>query len=180
MGYRNIKKQKKLIFLFKLRILIFQCPGTTHITNCTRMPPMMMTMVRAISMTGARRVGAPSWCCTIVHHQLFRWWGGGHEVGEQSWWWWDWEGSVGKVSNAVWQIFPAKGVQEKLLPKNFGRFGGTPPPQFTESPPPLTLEIFHPKGLKWCFFLRNLGLLHPPPPLCVNIFGGRLLQDSGG
>ena len=38
MGYRNIKKQKKLIFLFKLRILIFQCPGTTRITNFTRMP----------------------------------------------------------------------------------------------------------------------------------------------
>ena len=27
MGYRNIKKQKKLIFLFKLRILIFNVPG---------------------------------------------------------------------------------------------------------------------------------------------------------
>ena len=38
MGYRNIKKQKKLFFFFKLRILIFQCPGTTHITNFTRMP----------------------------------------------------------------------------------------------------------------------------------------------
>ena len=38
MGYRNIKKQKNLFFFFKLRILIFQCPGTTHITNFTRMP----------------------------------------------------------------------------------------------------------------------------------------------
>ena len=43
MGYRNIKKQKKLIFLFKLRILIFQCPGTTHITNFTRMPHALGT-----------------------------------------------------------------------------------------------------------------------------------------
>ena len=38
MGYRNIKKQKNIFFLSKLRILIFQCPGTTHITNFTRMP----------------------------------------------------------------------------------------------------------------------------------------------
>ena len=38
MGYRNIKKQKNLFLFFKLRILIFQCPGTTHITNFTRMP----------------------------------------------------------------------------------------------------------------------------------------------
>ena len=37
MGYRNIKKQKKLFLFFKLRILIFQCPGTTRITNFTRM-----------------------------------------------------------------------------------------------------------------------------------------------
>ena len=41
MGYRNIKKQKNLFFFFKLRILIFQCPGTTHITNFTRMPHML-------------------------------------------------------------------------------------------------------------------------------------------
>ena len=40
MGYRNIKKQKNLFLFFKLRILIFQCPGTTHITNFTRMPRM--------------------------------------------------------------------------------------------------------------------------------------------
>ena len=38
MGYRNIKKQINLFLFFKLRIFIFQCPGTTHITNFTRMP----------------------------------------------------------------------------------------------------------------------------------------------
>ena len=48
MGYRNIKKQKKLIFLFKLRILIFQCPGTTHITNFTRMPQLKLKKVSSV------------------------------------------------------------------------------------------------------------------------------------
>ena len=32
------KKQTKLEYFVILRILIFQCPGTTHITNFTRMP----------------------------------------------------------------------------------------------------------------------------------------------
>ena len=32
------KKQTKLKYFFKLRILVFQCPGRTHITNFTRMP----------------------------------------------------------------------------------------------------------------------------------------------
>ena len=45
MGYSNIKKQKKLFFFFKLRILIFQCPGTTHITNFTRMPLQCVSTV---------------------------------------------------------------------------------------------------------------------------------------
>ena len=40
MGYRNIKKQKNLFLFFKLRISIFQCPGTTHITNFTIMPQL--------------------------------------------------------------------------------------------------------------------------------------------
>ena len=42
MGYRNIKKQKNLFLFFKLRIFIFQCPGTTHITNFTKMPHMLV------------------------------------------------------------------------------------------------------------------------------------------
>ena len=32
------KKQTKLKYFFKLRILVFQCPGRTHVTNFTRMP----------------------------------------------------------------------------------------------------------------------------------------------
>ena len=31
-------KSKKIEYFFKLRILIFQCPGVTHITDFTRMP----------------------------------------------------------------------------------------------------------------------------------------------
>ena len=33
------KKQTKLEYFVILRILVFQCPGITHITNFTRMPP---------------------------------------------------------------------------------------------------------------------------------------------
>ena len=36
--YQFYKNAPSLFFFFKLRILIFQCPGTTHITNFTRMP----------------------------------------------------------------------------------------------------------------------------------------------
>ena len=35
-------KSKTIEYFFKLRILIFQCPGVTHITDFTRMPHLWM------------------------------------------------------------------------------------------------------------------------------------------
>ena len=35
------KSKPNLNILFKLRILVFQCPGRTHITNFTRMPHLL-------------------------------------------------------------------------------------------------------------------------------------------
>ena len=41
------KKQTKLEYFVILRILIFQCPGTTHITNFTRMPHQLSINAKA-------------------------------------------------------------------------------------------------------------------------------------
>ena len=59
MGYRNIKKQINLFLFFKLRIFIFQCPGTTHITNFTRMPLLSSPLTDNLALQ------QPSWefCC---------------------------------------------------------------------------------------------------------------------
>ena len=48
MGYRNIKKQINLFLFFKLWIFIFQSPGTTHITNFTRMPLLVVVVEEAV------------------------------------------------------------------------------------------------------------------------------------
>ena len=59
------KKQTKLKYFFKLRILVFQCPGRTHITNFTRMPlelGLLHVLVKHLSQFLSLRCPKSSHC----------------------------------------------------------------------------------------------------------------------
>ena len=141
MGYRNIKKQINLFLFFKLTIFIFQCPGTAHITNFTRMPHMFKVTPKFLRCNGFYLMSF--WRSVLLNH----------------------------FNNLLKIAFASFAISHSISSNLEGGWGegwgpGATPPQTRQACSPL-IQLFFGLASESEYIRDGNWLSTPNPPLCI-------------